>query len=288
MSSDTLIGSNLSTVQWGNGKWTRGTVQATGYAFALAGLYNLTSHSNLYLNVSKGFFFPMLRAVKFNSDGEPQSYSTEKIYQAEGGWKFGTKKLTATASLYAVILRNRRQVDFVNGPNGGVVEQVNLVGTSTVGVEATWNWAMVKNLNFYGNLTYQKHRYDFFNGSPEYVGNWLRRQPRLMFMLGLNYTNGKIDANLSNNYTGKKYTSDNNTILLDPINILNADIGYTFPLGKDSGQSWRLGLSVFNLLNNAGVTEGSPRLGNNQTIAEYFVGRPILPRRVFIRATFNL
>lgn len=289
MSTDPALGSNLQTVKWGNGKWTRGSVSATGTAFALAGLYSLTDNSNLYLNVSKGFFFPMLRSIAFNSNGLPQSYSTENIYQAEGGWKYGTNKLVATASLYTVILRNRRQVDFVNGPNGGVIEQTNLVGTSTVGVEATWKWNMVKDLSFYGNFTYQKHRYDFFEGSPQYVGNWLRRQPRLLFMLGLSYSNGKFDGNISTNYTGKKYTSDNNTILLDPINIVNADLGYTFPLGtKSSGKSWRLGVSVFNMLNSAGVTEGSPRLGNNQTVAEYFVGRPILPRRFFVRATFNL
>ena len=212
----------------------------------------------------------------------------KQIYQAESSWKYNTSKFTATAALYYVILRNRRQVDWINAPGGGIVEDVNLVGTSTFGTELTWNWNLVKNLNFYGNFTYQKHRYDHFEGHPEYVGNWLRRQPRLLSMLGFSYSNGNWDANFSNNYMGKKYTSDNNAILLDPINIVRFDAGYTFPLGKHTSKTWRLGLSIFNLLNNAGVTEGSPRLGNNQTIAEYFVGRPILPRRIFIRATFNL
>jgi len=287
MSNNPTWGDNLNTVKWGNGKWTRGSVSATDYALAVAGLYNLTDHSKIYLNFSKGFFFPMLRAIKFH-DGIPQSYSTEKIYQSEGGWKYGTKNLTVTAGLYAVILRNRRQVDWVNAPGGGIIEQVNLVGTSTIGTELTWNWTMVKNLNFYGNFTYQKHRYDSYEGSPQYVGNWLRRQPRLLSMFGLAYDNGKFDANFSDNYMGKKYTSDNNNILLDPINIARIDVGYTFPLGQHTNKTWRLGVSVFNLFNNANITEGSPRLGNNQTIAEYFVGRPILPRRIFVRARFNL
>jgi outer membrane cobalamin receptor len=287
MSTDSTQGANLNTVRWGDGTWTRGTVSATDYAVALAGLYTVSEHSSVYLNLSKGFFFPMLRAVKFH-DGSPQSYSTEKIYQAEGGWKYNSQKLTATVALYYVALRNRRQVDWINAPGGGIVEDVNLVGTSTFGTEITWNWNLVKNLSFYGNFTYQKHRYDLYEGHPEFVGNWLRRQPRLLSMLGVSYSNGKWDANLSNNYMGKKYTSDNNAILLDPINIVRIDAGYTFPLGKNTTKTWRLGLSVFNLLNNAGVTEGSPRLGNNQTVAEYFVGRPILPRRIFIRATFNL
>lgn len=287
MSTNPLYGPNINTVKWGNGHWTRGTVKATGYALAMAGSYKLNEYSDLYANFSKGFFFPMLRSVKF-SNGIPQSYSTEKIYQAEAGWKYGTKKLTATAALFTVILRNRRQVDFVNGPGGTIIENVNLVGTSTVGVELTWKYNIVKSLDLYGNFTYQKHQYDSFEGKPAYVGNWLRRQPRTMGMLGLAYTKGKVDANISNNYMGKKYTNDANSILLDPINIVRFDAGYTFPIGKHTGQSWRLGISVFNLLNDHGITEGSPRLGNNQTIAEYFVGRPILPRRIFLRATFNL
>jgi iron complex outermembrane receptor protein len=287
MSNDPTQGANLNTVKWGNGKWTRGSVSATDFAFAIAGLYSVSERSSVYLNFSKGFFFPQLRTVKFH-DGIPQSYSTEKIYQTEGGWKYGTKHFVATSALYYVVLRNRRQVDFVNAPGGGVVENVDLVGTSTVGLELTWNWTFVKHTHFYGNFTYQRHRYDQFQGHPEYVGNWLRRQPRMLSMFGVSYDNGKFDANLSDNYMGKKYTSDNNAILLDPINIVRIDAGYTFPLGKQTGKSWRLGVSVFNLFNDAGVTEGSPRLGNNQTIAEYFVGRPILPRRIFVRASFNL
>lgn len=286
MSTNPLQGANLNTVMWGNGKWTKGTVSATGYAIALAGLYNLTGHDNIYLNISKGFYFPALRSVKFN-DGMPQSYTTEKIYQAEGGWKYTSKKLSATAALFGVILRNRREVDFVNAPGGGIVTQTNLVGTSTIGLELTWSWAMVKNLNLYGNFTYQKHRYDIFQSNPSVVGNWIRRQPRVLSLMGLSYSNERIDANLSDNYMGKKYTNDVNSILLDPINIVRIDAGYTFPLSKNTGQSLRLGVSVYNLLNNAGITEGSPRLGNNQTIAEYFVGRPILPRRIFIRATLK-
>ena len=36
------------------------------------------------------------------------------------------------------------------------------------------------------------------------------------------------------------------------------------------------------------TTEGSPRLDNNQTVGgAYFVGRPVLPRRITARATFN-
>ncbi|MEL6671159.1 MAG: hypothetical protein AAFR61_03175 [Bacteroidota bacterium] len=41
-------------------------------------------------------------------------------------------------------------------------------------------------------------------------------------------------------------------------------------------------------LDAAGVTEGSPRQGNFQgSEGSFFVGRPILPRRIFIRVGFD-
>ena len=45
---------------------------------------------------------------------------------------------------------------------------------------------------------------------------------------------------------------------------------------------------LFNLFDSDGVTEGSPRLGNSQTSDNpYFVGRPILPRRVTFRVKYD-
>ena len=70
------------------------------------------------------------------------------------------------------------------------------------------------------------------------------------------------------------------------LGIANLNLGYTFPVGE-GGETLRLGTQVYNLFNSAGITEGSPRLNNSQTEEEYFVGRPILPTRVFLNATFN-
>jgi hypothetical protein len=47
-------------------------------------------------------------------------------------------------------------------------------------------------------------------------------------------------------------------------------------------------VNVFNVFDTDATTEGSPRLDNNQTVGgAYFVGRPVLPRRITARATFN-
>jgi hypothetical protein len=53
--------------------------------------------------------------------------------------------------------------------------------------------------------------------------------------------------------------------------------------------SCKIGKSTisFNLFNSVGITEGSPRLGENQTEEEFFVGRPIIPRTAVVNLTFN-
>ena len=50
----------------------------------------------------------------------------------------------------------------------------------------------------------------------------------------------------------------------------------------------RLGLGVVNLTNSQGLAEGSPRVGATQvTGGQFFVGRPILPRRISVTATYS-
>ena len=64
------------------------------------------------------------------------------------------------------------------------------------------------------------------------------------------------------------------TVRLD----MNLDAGYKFGI---AGHKVRLGVNVFNLFDTDATTEGSPRQDNNQTTGgAFFVGRPVLPRRI--------
>ena len=277
ISRETGVGSNT---------FEKGEVEASDVAVALAGLYKLNDDLNVYANVSSGYFFPELRGVKFSSPGETQSYETERILQGEIGAKYAKGNLSATGALFLVQLSDRRSVDFVNDGMGGVTEEVQVQSTRTVGIEANLNYRIVSGLDLYGNFTYQNHEFTEVEGNPDQEGNELRRQPNIMGMVGLAYNGGGFDANISSNFLGDKFANDANTVELDGFNIVRLDAGYTFGLGD--GESFRLGVAVFNLLDAEGVTEGSPRQGNTQIGGgEYFVGRPILPRRIFVRATFD-
>ncbi len=280
ISRETGVGSNT---------FQKGEVETSDFALALAGLYKINSAANVYANFSKGYFFPQLRSVSFSAPGRPQSYEPESILQGELGAKYGKGNLAATAALFYVGLSDRRNVDFENDPNNptNVIEVVQLQSTRTVGLETTLNYTVMDGLNLFGNFTYQAHEFTKVEGNEEQVGNKLRRQPNVLGMVGVNYQNSGFDANLSGNFLGKKFANDSNTVELDGFGIVRLDAGYKFPLGDK--ESLRLGVSVFNLLDTAGVTEGSPRQGNSQTgtASEFFVGRPILPRRIFVRAAFD-
>jgi outer membrane receptor protein involved in Fe transport len=289
----------LQDVSWGNDAFLTGRVSTTQWALAAGALYKLTPQLNLYANASRGYFFPEIRSVQFTPPlptpvtvgGSPgtQSYTGEIIKQAEVGLKYHNARVSATLAGLYTKLDNRRQVNFINAPGGGFTEQVNLVATEAYGLEATLSWRILDNLRFDGNLTLQHHEYTQFmaNGvTSAFVGNRLERQPYLLYNAGLYYDDGNIDASIFTNYTGETYTAANNSILLDGFNVATLDAGYTVRFGGD--RKVRLGVNVFNLFNSDAVTEGSPRQDVNQTVGgAYFVGRPVLPRRIAGRLTFN-
>ncbi|MEM1127196.1 MAG: TonB-dependent receptor [Bacteroidota bacterium] len=272
----------------GSNTFQKGEVSADGFAVALAGLYRVNETLNVYANGSRGYFFPELRSVQFASPGVPQSYEPEIVLQAETGLKFAQGNLAGTLALFYVSLDDRRSVDFINDPNNPAltIEEVRVQSTRTFGAETSLSYTPVTDVNVYGNLTLQDHEFTKVEGNPEQEGNELRRQPNVMGLIGADYTVGGFDINVSANYLGDKFANDANTVELDGFTIVRAGAGYTLPLGDQ--ETLRLGLSVFNLLDSEGVTEGSPRQGDAQTgISEFFVGRPILPRRVFLKAAFS-
>jgi outer membrane receptor protein involved in Fe transport len=280
----------LRDVTWGDDTFQATNVSATEWALAAGALYRLTDDINIYSNASRGYFFPELRAVTINGDtGEPASYEGEIIQQAEMGAKYSSGALSASLAGLYTRLNNRRQVLFINDPDnpGGFLEQVNVVSSGSYGVEATLRLRLVEHLVFEGNLTLQDHEYTDFDTTPENVGNELERQPNILYNAGLFYYDSvrRLDASVFTNYTGDNFTAANNLIELEGFHVVNLDAGYRIPINTDSV---RLNINVFNLFDTDATTEGSPRQDVNQmTGGAYFVGRPVLPRRVMARVTFN-
>ncbi|MFD2542179.1 TonB-dependent receptor domain-containing protein [Lacinutrix gracilariae] len=296
--NDPSLTAELANVNYADGSFTRANVSATDWALSLAGLYNLNETVNLYANFSKGFFFPQIRGFAPIATGVTGSkYDSEKIIQFEVGTKVGTEKIKGSLAAYYVGLTDRIKIDqgFVSGTLVDLTRSEQ--STRTVGLEANFDYAFAKNLNLRGTATYQDHeitKNEITNltdntTTTENEGNELSRQPNFLGSLGVYFDNNQFDALFSFNHTGSKFAADNNTVELDAITIARLGAGYTFKMGEnvDNDDTVRIGFSIFNLFDDEGVTEGDPRNVNQAGDAEFFYGRPILPRRFFLTATFN-
>lgn len=274
----------LSSATYGNGSFLQGDVASTEWAASIGALYNLTDDVNIYANFSRGFFFPEIRSVGFNSLGNTASYEGEIIKQAEAGVKFNSGGFRASVAAFWSELSNRRSVTFTNTTGGGVAETVTTLSSKAVGFEATGSYNFTSDLSFDANVTFADHE---ISASPNaaLVGKELERKPNWFANAGLVFDNDAIDANVSWNYQSDAFANNLNTVSLPAYSLVRAGIGYTLPVGDDE---IRIGASVFNLFNSQGLAEGSPRIGSGQTAGgQFFVGRPILPRRFTITASYK-
>lgn len=294
---DTALTSELANVKYADGSFTRANVDANDWAISLAGLYNLNDDVNLYANFSRGFFFPQIRGFAPTAGIPNTKYDSEKITQFEVGTKLGTEKLSGSFAAYYVNLKDRIKITQGFNTGGILIDQTRSdQSTSTFGLEANWSYKLLDNLDFRGTATYQEHEItknidtDLVSGTSTEVnvGNKLARQPNFLASLGLHYDNNSFDGLFSLNHTGKKFALDANNVELDAINIVRLGAGYTFSLSEDedTNENLRIGFSVFNLFDNEGVTEADPRNAQSSG-GQFFTGRPILPRRMFVTATFN-
>ena len=283
VSDDPTLAPNLQVNRTGNGQFTYGEVATTEAAFSAAVLYKLEdSDINLYANASTGYFFPQIRSIRFNENGEPQSYEGEDITLGAVGIKYFPKDLYLDASLFIANLDNRRSVDFVNDGSGGLIENVLQQSTETFGAEIIGRYTISDELTIEGNITFQDA--EFSEGGN--TGNVPARQPELTGNLALSYDNGFVDGRVAFSHFGDAFANDGNSVELDGHTITTLSTGYTWEFKND--QRIRVGLSVWNLFDNEGITEGSPRQGNSQAGGgDFFVGRPVLPRRISITARYD-
>lgn len=291
LAANTALSSKLTSITWGSGQYLTGNVQPSSWAIAAAALYRMTDSVSLFANASRGFFMPELRGLGISANGTVQSFQPEIIKQFMGGVKFRTPWVSGTTSLFYVTLDNRRNVQLINGstPGSPATEVVNLVSTRAYGLEATGSVRLIPHLTADANLTYEHATFTQYTpvaACSNCAGNREARQPDLIMNGGLYYKDDRFDVALFDTFTGRTFTSDLNNIRLAAYNVLRLDAGVNLPLGL--AQTVRVGVSVYNLLNNQGATEGNPRQGTLQNAGQaYFIGRDVLPRRVSIKASLK-
>ncbi|MDJ0708989.1 MAG: TonB-dependent receptor [Woeseiaceae bacterium] len=287
MANDTSVNDAIENVSFTTGQLTTDTLSATEWAFSAGGLFRLNDNINLFANASRGFFFPQIRSVPFN-DGRLASYEGEIIDTFEAGIKFDNDNWDGYAAFFYTTLDDRRNVDFENDPNnpGNIIEVVSLQSTEALGIEGSITYYLNDYLSLHGNITLRDHEFTKTDNAAV-LGKELRRQPTEMANTAIRFNYENFDAAIFHNYHGDNFANDDNSVKLDGYNLVRLEAGYTFDF--NDGQTMRVSAHVFNLTDEQGITEGSPRQGNAQSgePAQFFVGRPILPRRAMLRVTYD-
>ncbi|MGB5627507.1 MAG: TonB-dependent receptor, partial [Woeseiaceae bacterium] len=287
MGNDPLVNNALEQVSFTDGSLRAGTVSTTEWALSAGTLYRLNDSWNLFANASRGYFFPQIRSVPFNN-GELASYEGEIIDAVELGAKLQTDRFDGYLTVFYTTLDDRRNVDFENDPNnpGSVIEVVTTQSTEAYGIEASGTYHINDFWSLNANVTLRDSEFTKAENA-DVLGKEMRRQPSEMANIGARFLYANFDASLMYNYHGDNFANDNNSVKLDAYNLVRLEAGYTFEF--DSGQTLRVSGNVFNVTDDQGITEGSPRQGNAQSgaPAQFFVGRPILPRRVMLRVTYD-
>jgi len=261
----------------------------TETALAVGALYRLNDNLNVYGNISRGFFFPGLQGFPINANGEPAPFEGEIVTQGELGLKYAGSNFDGAVALFFANLDDRLTSNFVNDVNapGGIRTVSSFQSTEAVGIEAFANYEFSESWKLNANLILQDHEISEDDSNPSFVGNELNRLPQTIANLGVSYDDGIYDFSLYGTYNGDTFAQQGNIDVLESYSIWRLDAGYTQSLANDS--TIRYSLNVFNLTDDQGLSEGSPRAGSAGSFdtGGFFTGRPELPRRVTLRVTYD-
>ena len=258
-------------------------VKDTAAAYAFGVIYHLTGSTNIYGNYSDSFYFPQVRTIQLDSNSQPNSFNEERLNQAELGLKLKMRTVSASLALLHSTLKDRRLYTFINNDSGGITEQIDKVANKANAIQATIDWQFSPSWTLASNATYQDLKFTEFDREPSFIGNRPVRTAKLTWNTQLAYSNEIWHGVLSNTYVGDTFANNANTITLDPFQLWTFSLDHQFKAVK----GLTAGISVFNLFDSLGITEGSPRQGDNQSLGEYFVGRPILGRRTSLNLSYR-
>lgn len=287
LATNAVAGAPINTMTFGTGTFRSGKASTTAWAFAVGGLYKLTDNVNLYANASAGYFFPQAQGTNGQLNSANRDivfFEPEPVNQVEAGIKVRSGAFRGYAAAFYTGLRKRTSVSFV-GAN--LTPSLLLTESDTFGIELDGNFQPTNYLTLSGNFTYQDAK--FMGDSPVAInGKRPDRLPKMLANIGAQLNASGFDASVFWNHQSKTFQDASNNVPLFAYSIWRAEAGYTFD-GLGAENKLRFSVGVWNLLNSQGLAEGNPRAGAIQTggTGAYFNGRPILPRRITAKLTFD-
>jgi len=262
-----------------DGTYTRQSANYSDWAFTGGVNYELTDHVALYVRGARGF--------QTNGGDTGGTHKPTELTLYEGGVRFKAAAFSASIIGFRTEFRDQ-SYQFVNPANPAQASNA-LADNTTNGVQLDATLRPVRFFSLSVQGVYQEPKLGNlrFDGvaQPQYDGNTPERTPKKLltvtpsFILpgGLGEIYGRYK------YVGKIFADSGNGIALPDYGV--------FSIGASLDVTPRLNLSVSvdNLTDVKGFTEGNPRQGQTQSIVDgYFYGRAIVGRNALISATLKL
>jgi outer membrane receptor protein involved in Fe transport len=241
--------------------------------------YELTNNLSLYVRGAKGF--------QTNGGDTGGVHKPTDLTLYEGGVRFQMRGLTASLVGFRTIFKNQ-SYQFIN-PDDPANAANALADNKTNGLQFD---ATIRPISFFSvDVTgvYQDPKLHNlrFDGvaQPQYDGNVPERTPKKLLTVTPTFKlpNGLGEVYGRWKYVGKVFADSGNGIALPSYSV------FTLGTNVDVTRQISVGISVDNLTNVKGFTEGNPRQGQTQTIVDgFFYGRAIAGRNALATVTFRM
>lgn len=262
-----------------NGSYTRQTANYSDWAYTAGINYELTDHVALYVRGAHGF--------QTNGGDTGGTHAPTGLTLYEGGVRFNARGFNASVIGFRTEFRDQNY-QFINPANPAQASNA-LADNFTNGVQVNATLRPVQFFSVDVQGVYQDPKLSNlrFNGvaQPQYNGNTPERTPKKLLTVTPSFILpgglGEIYGRWK--YIGKIFADSGNGIALPDYSV--------FSVGASIDATPRLNLSVSvdNLTDTKGFTEGNPRQGQTQTIVNgYFYGRAIVGRNALFSATLKL
>ncbi len=276
---------------YGNGSYRHMSTTLHDWAFSAGLNYDIIPNIlAFYANFSRAYEMPSLDNLLQSQPSAVAQFQDERTLQYEGGFKYYSDLLSFNADVFWADLRNINSQGAINTPSGGVVWITNYSPEQKAyGIEADITYTPVDGLFLRGNWTLLRSEYA--NGAGPDIGSLINGIPNSVGDLLATYTldNWTLEADwhyVGNRVGGKSfqgYTPDNVPTFiagtaLPAYNYMNMSLSYYIP-----SQAITIALGLTNLYQDQGLEEGNPRANS---VGNYFLARPILPRRMTLTATY--
>ena len=292
----------LRTGQFGTGNFETRNNKASETAYTAGGNYALSKNLAVYARYSRGV--RTLGITEFAEDivaGRPTSPS-RIVKGYEAGVKYGTGKIGVVLTAFQMKIEGIQDTQVTILPNGTLGPTViALQSEKSTGVELETIWTPLPGLSLGLNATVQSPKWTDHNLKTQTLstgqvvafdenGLTPERTPKAYGKLLASYqfpstALGRFAVNASYQYTGKRPVDRAN----GPINPLTSygEVEAGVVLVTKKGFSVRV--TVNNLFNGKGLSEGDPRGGSNvlDPTVSFFNARPIQPRTITGTVTYR-